>query len=269
MRISEHVDPNLKLEAIHDFLILSKACQQKQPNPSEEQPVAQTSSGTPRRQSLNPSLLSSSLSRREQATTGSTTGTSLGGNSESDVVQFLKRLLLVLRPRTIFRDLQYVAAFVSSDTLNDTEVGRAFLHVGLAALAWKDEVCRAMVDVADRIVARDTIKRSIRHGERNEPTILKAAEYWVVAAREGNPIAQRELASLYLTHPEVPPVTSLPLALSSEIFKNDMMWEEQEETQRGRQALCLALHWMQQAAENGDELAKMKLQERQSGRSVR
>ncbi|KAJ9499918.1 hypothetical protein H2202_004308 [Exophiala xenobiotica] len=269
MRISEHVDPNLKLEAIHDFLILSKACQQKQPNPSEEQPVAQTSSGTPRRQSLNPSLLSSSLSRREQATTGSTTGTSLGGNSESDVVQSLKRLLLVLRPRTIFRDLQYVAAFVSSDTLNDTEVGRAFLHVGLAALAWKDEVCRAMVDVADRIVARDTIKRSIRHGERNEPSIFKAAEYWVVAAREGNPIAQRELASLYLTHPEVPPITSLPLALSSEIFKNDMMWEEQEETQRGRQALCLALHWMQQAAENGDELAKMKLQERQSGRSVR
>lgn len=269
MRISEHVDPNLKLEAIHDFLILSKAFQHTHPNPNQEQLVTQTNSGTPRRQSLNPSILSSSVNRREQVTKSSASGTNLGGSSESEVVQFLKRLLLVLRPRTIFRDLQYVAAFVSSDTLNDTEVGRAFLHVGLAALAWKDEVCRAMVDVADRIVAKDTIKRSIRHNERNEPSILKAAEYWVVAAREGNPIAQRELASLYLTHPEVPPIISLPLALSSDIFKNDMMWEEQEETQRGRQALCLALHWMQQAAENGDELAQMKLQERRSGRSVR
>jgi TPR repeat protein len=126
-----------------------------------------------------------------------------------------------------------------------------------------------MVDVADRIVARDSIKRGTRPGPSREPSVLKAAEYWVIAAREGNAIAQRELAGLYLTHPEVPPIVSLPLALSSEIFKNDMMWEEVGESRRSRQVLCLALHWMQQAAENGDSVAQSKLQERRVSRLVR
>lgn len=189
--------------------------------------------------------------------------------NESDVVRFLKRLLFVLQPKTIFRDLQYIAAFVSAHTLGNTERGRAFLHVGLAALAWKDEVCRGMVDVADRIVAKDSIKSEARRGEGNEASVLKAAEYWVIAAREGNAIAQRELASLYLTHAQVPPIVSLPLALSSEIFKNDMMWEEQEGSRTSSQALCLALHWMQLAAENGDTVAQTKLKERRASRSVR
>ncbi|KIW13523.1 hypothetical protein PV08_08711 [Exophiala spinifera] len=265
-RISEHVDPSLKLEAIHDLLMLSQACQQRCPNPGTD---PANSPAAARRQSLNPSVLSANLERRSHATdkAASMSGTNTSG--ESEVVQFLKRLLFLFQPKTMFRDLQYVAAFVSSDTLNDTEIGRGFLQVGLAALAWKDEVCRAMVDVADRIVAKDSIKRRVQRGERNEPSILKAAEYWVIAAREGNAIAQRELAGLYLTHPEVPPVISAPLSLSSEIFKIDMMWEEQEGSGRSSLAMCLALHWMQQAAENGDEVAQLKLRERLTGLSIR
>ncbi|KAJ9644349.1 hypothetical protein H2204_001701 [Knufia peltigerae] len=266
MRISEHVDPSLKLEAIHDLLTLSQACQERWPSSG---PDPATPAAAVRRQSLNPSVLSSNLERQSnsQAMIASTARTD--ASTESEVVQFLKRLLLLFQPKTIFRDLQYVAAFVSSDTLNDTEIGRAFLQVGLAALAWKDEVCRAMVDVADRIVAKDSIKRRVRRGERNEPSILKAAEYWVIAAREGNAIAQRELASLYLSHPEVPPVISVPLSLSADIFKSDMLWEEQEGSQRSSQTMCLALHWMRRAAENGDEVAQLKLRERRTGLSIR
>lgn len=266
MRISEHVDPSLKLKAIHDLLILSQSCQQRCAGPDTG--PAPSSAGV-RRQSLNPSVLSSNVERRSYTTATTASIARIDASCENEVVQFLKRLLLSFQPKTIFRDLQYVAAFVSSDTLNDTEIGRAFLQVGLAALAWKDEVCRAMVDVADRIVAKDSIKRKIQRGERNEPSILKAAEYWVIAAREGNAIAQRELAGLYLTHPEVPPVISAPLSLSADIFKSDMMWEELEGSQRSSRTMCLALHWMQQAAENGDEVAQLKLRERRTGLSIR
>ncbi|KAI1621901.1 hypothetical protein EDD37DRAFT_652259 [Exophiala viscosa] len=269
-RISEHVDPSQKLKAIQDFMTLSQALRRDlkalADKDSDLKQPEQSDPTTPRRRSLDPNALTSS-GRRKHRTMTSPEIAEKEDNTESETVDFLKRILVVLRPKTIFRDLQYVAAFVSSDTLDDTDLGRAFLQVGLASLAWKDEVCRAMVDVADRIVARDSIKRPVRHGERSEPSVLRAADYWVIAAREGNAIAQRELASLYLTHPEVLPIVSLPLTLSSEIFKNDMMWEDASSSPpRNRQALCLAVHWMQQAAENGDELAQTKLKERRAAR---
>ncbi|KIV86196.1 hypothetical protein, variant [Exophiala sideris] len=270
-RISEHVDPSLKLKAIQDFMTLSqalrcdlKALADKNLNLKQTQ---QPNSTTPRRRSLDPNALTSGGRRKHQTVTSPDVAEK-DDNTESETIDFLKRILVVLRPKTMFRDLQYVAAFVSSHTLDDTDLGRAFLQIGLAALAWKDEVCRAMVDVADRIVARDSIKRPVRHGKEGEPSVLRAADYWVIAAREGNAIAQRELASLYLTHPEVLPIVSLPLTLSTEIFKNDMMWEETSSSPpRNRQALCLAVHWMQQAAENGDELAQTRLKERRAARS--
>jgi len=273
-RIREHVDPNLKLKAVHDLKILSHAFQQLQQTrlpsnyPTEEE-VQSRPHEPPRRRSLNPSSLSSSLRRHEGTPSPVSADIPSQVTSEGESIRFLKGLLFMLQPKTLFRDLQYIAAFVSSQTLDNTELGRAFLRVGLAALDWKDEMCRGMVDVADRIVARDSIKRGTRPGPSREPSVLKAAEYWVIAAREGNAIAQRELAGLYLTHPEVPPIVSLPLALSSEIFKNDMMWEEVGESRRSRQVLCLALHWMQQAAENGDSVAQSKLQERRVSRLVR
>lgn len=270
-RMRDHVDPNLKLKAVYDLNILAQALQRSQQETmhGERQAEGSHSGEPPRRRSLNPSLLSANLSRRDRPAKPGTVNGSDSAGEENSTVQFLKGLLIVLRPKTIFRDLQYIAAFVSSPTLDDTEMGRAFLHVGLAALAWKDEVCRAMVDVADRIVARDSIKRGVRGGARKEPSILKAMEYWMIGAREGNAIAQRELASVYLTHPDVPPIVSLPLALSSEIFKSEMRWDDEEERRRSSQAVCLALHWMQQAAENGDKLAQTKLEERRESRSIR
>ena len=133
--------------------------------------------------------------------------------------------------------------------------------MGLAALASKDEICRCMVDLADQIVSKDSIKRMQSHSELAEQPLLKARDYWVLAAREGNPIAQRELAGLYLAHPEVPPIVSIPLTLSQDIFKNEMKWEDRGD-ETNTQALCLALHWMQEAADNGDDIAKRKIRER-------
>lgn len=272
-RVRDHVDPNMKLKALHDFQCLSQAFQPSQQESQIRVTTGRQAAGSaqpPRRRSLNPSILSANLGRREgQEPTVSPISGDDSESKEHNQVQYLKTLLFVLGPKTIFRDLQYIAAFVSSHTLDDTELGRAFLHVGLAALAWKDEVCRGMVDVADRIVAKDAIKREMRRGGPNEPSVLKALEYWMIAAREGNAIAQRELASVYLTHPEVPPIVSLPLAFSSEIFKSEMKWREEEGSRRHSHALCLALHWMQQAADNGDVVAQTKLKERQSSRFIR
>ena len=273
-RVRDHTDPMLKLNAIRDFKTLSQAFQQSQQKTASKSAATQMygqagSDESTRRRSLDPSVLSTTLRRQRRQKKPQGPATSDVVDDEAAVVRSLRDLLFFLRPRTIFRDLQYIAVFVSSDSLDDVELGQAFLHMGLAALAWKDEVCRSMVDVADRIVAKDSIKRSASTGKKSEPSVLKAMEYWIIGAREGNSIAQRELASLYLTHSDVPPIVSLPLALSSEIFKSEMAWEAEGEFRRNTQTVCLALHWMQEAAKNGDVVAQTKLKEREAGRSIR
>ena len=269
-RIRDHTDPILKLRAVRDFKMLSQDFQRSQQQDSSSTTVAdgEVADNGLRRKSLNPSLLSGNLRRRQEQKTPDPP-ISAGSSEEDIIVQSLKNLLLVLRPKTLFRDLQYVAVFVSSENLHNADLGQAFTHVGLAALAWKDEVCRAMVDVADRIVAKDSIKRNVSSVKTKEPSVLKAMEYWIIGAREGNAIAQRELASLYLTHPDVPPIVSLPLTLSSDIFKREMMWESDVDIRSDSPALCLALYWMQEASKKKDAVAQNKLREREAERSVR
>ena len=260
-RISHHIDPRMKLDSVHEFRILAM---QAYPKRATMVVKAKTSKPGPK------------IRRR---------GTSMGPDSErraeapdaqhdqpqtqNEITDWLKTLLLHLAHRTLFRDLQYIAAFIPADTLNKTEKGRAFLHVGLGALACKDEYCRTMVDLADKIVSKDGIKRRIANSDSQEEGLLKAKEYWILAAREGNRIAQRELASLYLAHPEIPPIVSLPMSLSSEVFKNEMKWDNQGGENANMQSLCLALHWMQQAADNGDQVALQKLRERKGASSIR
>jgi chromatin assembly factor 1 subunit A len=265
-RISDHVDPNLKLKAVADLKYMAQAYRKaiwatKSPAPGSQKQL--------RRSSLDPDLLSANLKRQWRASKQDNSDGRGVSDEEASTVKVLESLFLELHPETIFRDLQYISAFVSSQTLHNTDSGRAFLSVGLAALAWKDEVCRSMVDVADRIVARDQIKRSV-HSDAREASIKQAADYWIIAAREGNAVAQRELASLYLAHPESTRVVSLPLALASDTFRREMMWDEAKVSEPGNtsQSLCLALHWMQLAAKNGDEVAQTKLRSRRTNTSI-
>jgi len=65
-----------------------------------------------------------------------------------------------LRPKTLFRDLQFISAFVSPSVLDKTDKGKAFWDTGLAALGLKQEVCRTMVEVADDIVKNYTQTRN-------------------------------------------------------------------------------------------------------------
>ena len=253
-RISHHVDPAMKLRAVHEFKQLALAFgAERKDTPGSRKKKEQA---PPRRQSIGPGA-PYSLSKQSQAASPLRNLAA----TENEIVNQLKSVLLNLRPTTLFRDLQYIAAFIAIDALSDTESRRAFWHMGLAALACKDELCRCMVDLADKIVTKDSIKRIGLPTDLGEQPLLKARDYWVLAAREGNAVAQRELAGLYLAHPEVPPIMSQPLALSREVFKPEMRWEDRDDDTH-TQSLCLALHWMQAAAENGDEIAQKKLKER-------
>lgn len=175
-----------------------------------------------------------------------------------------------IRPETLFRDLQYIAAFVPADILDKTERGKAFWDVGLAALGLKQDVCRAMVHIADEVVAYHTDKRSQLRPVQGAPTeelarygMEDAARMWMITAKEGDPVAERELAIFYLTHPELLPKIMLPLTMPRDTFKAEMMYRRIEDPKRSDpQTMCVAIHWMELSANGGDKLAKKYLRQR-------
>lgn len=196
----------------------------------------------------------------------------------NEIVETMRGLILEVKPKTVFRDLQFISAFVPSEILNKTDSGTAFVQFGLAALSLKDEVCNSMVEIADQIVSYELTRRHPPQGaefqrhshshSRPGHAIEDAAGMWIITAKEGNPVAQRELAILYLTHPELLPRVTLPLTLPRDTFKAEMMYRRDEDSKSDPQSMCLALHWMQLSANGGDELARNRLREREEFESI-
>ncbi|KIW07356.1 uncharacterized protein PV09_02202 [Verruconis gallopava] len=170
-----------------------------------------------------------------------------------------------IRPKTLFRDLQYVASFVPSSILDRTPKGKAFWDAALAALSLKQDVCRYMVEIADDIVNEDTQSRTAAHGAQapvpenkllGRWTMADAAQMYIITAKEGDPAAQRELAILYLTHPDLLPRTLLPMSKPREIFKESLLNRKREDPQRSDpMTMCVAQHWMELSKKGGDDLA--------------
>jgi chromatin assembly factor 1 subunit A len=192
--------------------------------------------------------------------------------SEDKIVATLRDLILEVKPKTLFRDLQFISAFVPADQLSKSDRGTAFLQFGLAALSLKDEVCHSMVEIADRIVSQELMRRHPLPGADFYPrpghAIEDAARMWIITAQEGNPVAQRELAILYLTHPELLPRVTLPLTRPRDTFKAEMMYMRGKDSKSDPQSMCLALHWMQLSASGGDVLARNRLREREEFESI-
>ncbi|KAJ5958436.1 uncharacterized protein N7479_005586 [Penicillium vulpinum] len=192
--------------------------------------------------------------------------------SEAQIVAALRDLILEVKPKTLFRDLQFISAFVPGDQLNKTDRGTAFLQFGLAALSLKEEICHSMVEIADRIVFQELSHRhppfASDFQSRPGHAIQDAAGMWIITAKEGNPVAQRELAILYLTHPELLPRVTLPLTLPRDTFKAEMMYRRDKDSKSDPQSMCLALHWMQLSASGGDTLARNRLREREEFDSI-
>lgn len=186
------------------------------------------------------------------------------GASNSDAIATVLQSLFRnadVRPKTLFRDLQFIASFVPATILDRTDRGKAFWDCAIAALGLKQEVCRTMVEMADEIVGVHT-KRKIHppapsstasesiNGEEplgpspnaeeqanrtvavSPPTppppstsysLEDAARMWTITAKEGDPTSQRELALFYLSNPELVDRTTLPLSKPREVFKQAVM----------------------------------------------
>ncbi|KAL8772824.1 MAG: hypothetical protein Q9209_002169 [Squamulea sp. 1 TL-2023] len=177
-----------------------------------------------------------------------------------------------LRPRTLFRDLQYIAAFVPAEILDQTPQGKAFWDAGLAALALKQEVCDSMIIRATDIT---TYHISTTSSSPTPPptspaaglthtTLRDAAELWIIAAKEGSATAARELGLLYLTHPEFLPRTTLqPFSKPKEVFKSVSPAKTKEGSSNAAEVerldpvtFAVVFHWMEVAANGGDRDAR-------------
>ncbi|QQK43313.1 Chromatin assembly factor 1 subunit A [Penicillium digitatum] len=219
-----------------------------------------------------PSSSSSSSSSPPESITYGSHRSDYSTPSEAQIVATLRDLILEVKPKTLFRDLQFISAFVPGDQLNKTDRGTAFLQFGLAALSLKEEICHSMVEIADRIVFQELSHRHPPFASdfQSHPSraIQDAAGMWIITAKEGNPVAQRELAILYLTHPELLPRVTLPLTLPRDTFKAEMMYRRDKDSKSDPQSMCLALHWMQLSANGGDNLARNRLREREEFDSI-
>ncbi|KAF1996961.1 hypothetical protein P154DRAFT_471660 [Amniculicola lignicola CBS 123094] len=191
-----------------------------------------------------------------------------------------------IRPKTLFRDLQYIASFVPAQMLDKTARGKAFWDVGLAALGLKQDVCRIMVEIVDDIVAQNSKRDPLLNANASaavpkrvdaaptppitEPasryTMQDAARMLLITAKEGDPIAERELAIFYLTSPELVHRTVLPLTKPRDVFKTELLNRERRASQDPARSdpmtMCVAQHWMEQSKRGGDMLATKYLRAR-------
>jgi hypothetical protein len=188
-----------------------------------------------------------------------------------------------IRPKTLFRDLQFIASFVPAAILDKTERGKAFWDAGLAALGLKQDVCKTLIEVADEIVVHytqtrkttssSTAETATAGGELMKYSMQDAAKMWTITAKEGDPVAERELAIFYLTHPELVERVTAPLSKPRETFKAQVMemhgggssnaGKEGDRERSDPATMCVAYHWMELSAVGGDELAKKYLRQRE------
>ncbi|KAH8590958.1 hypothetical protein B0O99DRAFT_654637 [Bisporella sp. PMI_857] len=229
---------------------------------------------TPRAKNLEEAI--DNCKERRSHTIGSTPAST---DMIVDVLQDLFRDADI-RPKTLFRDLQFIASFVPAPILDKTERGKAFWDAGLAALGLKQDVCRTMIEVADEIVQHD-----IKQVERRKTSsvndalppvtasseVLKygmedAAKMLTITAKEGEPAAERELGIFYIAHPDLVEKVTAPLSKPRETFKAQVMdMHGGGNASRADPAtMCIAFHWMELSAIGGDDLAKRYLRQRES-----
>lgn len=182
-----------------------------------------------------------------------------------------------LRPHTLYRDLQFIAAFIPSSILDQTPLGKSFWDAGLAALALKEDICASMIDRATKITtyhisASQPPLQTIDRISPN-PTLRDAAHLWLLTAKEGSPLAARELALFYLIHPWLLPRVTLPLSKAKDVFRPIASGDHKGAGSSGgvgggtggglgatggldALTFSVVFHWMELAANGGDPDAR-------------
>lgn len=274
-RFSASADPYVKLDMLYELEVLSSSWSQVSVPPDPDNHARSSASNTTRRAgSRGIGVPRTKATRIEEvmanceerrATTLKTGPTRLSVSvtddyeDSNDCSTVLQSIFddPSLRPRTLFRDLQYIAAFVPSSILDHTPRGKAFWDAGLAALALKEDHCKAKIRLADQIVAyhwkpddnashrresaqpssptqpdshatiepREISDDTIPDEELAKYTRSSAASMYTIAAKEGFPSAARELGLFYLANPELvdPRITLLPLSKPKDVFRPVLM----------------------------------------------
>ena len=166
-----------------------------------------------------------------------------------------------LRPLTLFRDLQYIAAFIPSENLDQTVQGKAFWDAGLAALALKQDLCDSIKNRANQITAYHISSKPtdspLPDPSLTNTTLRDAANLWLISAKEGSPAAARELGLFYLTHPELLPRVTMPFSKAKDVYKSVMSMDarvgDREKGALDRSTFAVVFHWMEFAANGGDK----------------
>lgn len=96
-------------------------------------------------------------------------------------------------------------------------------------------------------------------------TMADAGKLLQITAKEGNAAAQRELATLYLTHPDLMSNVIAPFAQPREVFREELVskWRNQDKARCDPLTMCVAHHWMLLSSRGGDALAKEYLRQRE------
>ena len=79
-----------------------------------------------------------------------------------------------------------------------------------------------------------------------------AAMLLQLTAKEGIPAAQRELATLYLTHPDLLGICLSPFSKVKDVFKDAEKDREATSERYNPIAMAVAQHWMELSAKGGD-----------------
>jgi len=95
--------------------------------------------------------------------------------------------------------------------------------------------------------------------------MTERARMFIITAKEGDAVAERELAIFYLTHPDLLPRTVLPLTKPRDVFKSELMNRDRKREDVVRSdpmTMCVAQHWMEMSKKGGDGLAMKYLRQR-------
>jgi hypothetical protein len=172
---------------------------------------------------------------------------------------------------------------VPASILDDNERGKAFWNVGKAALGSKIECARVMCEVAWEVVQHYSGEERAEGGNTTsrlsldstsassspEPPVIThsladAATMYAISAREGIPAAQRELSLFYLSHPDLVPLSLIPLSRPREVFRTSVLERYGEQygvEEEKRRVWAVAAHWMESASRKGDEVARERVGE--------
>ncbi|KAG0335719.1 hypothetical protein BG000_007285 [Podila horticola] len=151
-----------------------------------------------------------------------------GTDAIVDEIENLFRMSGRVRPKHLLRDMQLIATFVPGSILDLRDDGKAFWDMALAVTSLKKDVVAYVVQKGTQYVEmdddsadsrQDTAKsgsRAIMQDDEERMRMSEAVRLFTIGAKESHPVAQRELAILYMSLPMLPASSSPAIGYSRE-----------------------------------------------------